>query len=40
MAGELPASPVQTGEPLADITLIPMGCARLRISSFPTVSVK
>jgi DUF1680 family protein len=40
MASELPASPVQTGEPLEDITLIPMGCARLRISSFPTVSVK
>ena len=40
MAGELPASPVQTSEPLEDITLIPMGCARLRISSFPTVSVK
>jgi hypothetical protein len=40
MAGELPASPVQTSEPLEDITLIPMGCARLRISSFPTVALK
>jgi len=40
MAGELPASPVQTGEPLEDITLIPMGCARLRIASFPTVLFK
>ena len=40
MVGELPASPVQTSEPLEDITLIPMGCARLRISSFPTVLFK
>ena len=40
MAGELPASPVQTNEPLEDITLIPMGCARLRIASFPTVLFK
>jgi hypothetical protein len=40
MAGEIPASPVRTGEPLEDITLIPMGCARLRIASFPTVLFK
>jgi hypothetical protein len=40
MVGKLPASPVQTSSPLEDITLIPMGCARLRISSFPAVSGK
>ncbi len=40
MVGKLPASPVQTREPFEDVTLIPMGCARLRIASFPTVSSK
>jgi len=40
MVGKLPVSPVQTSSPLEDITLIPMGCARLRISSFPAVSGK
>jgi hypothetical protein len=33
----LPESPVLTPSPLEAITLIPMGAARLRISSFPTV---
>jgi hypothetical protein len=33
----LPTYPVQTAEPLEDITLIPMGAARLRISAFPPV---
>jgi hypothetical protein len=33
----LPAYPVLTSEPLEDITLIPMGAARLRISAFPPV---
>lgn len=28
-------SPVRTAEPLEDVTLIPMGAARLRISMFP-----
>ena len=32
---EVPVSPVSTQEPLEDVTLIPMGCARLRIASFP-----
>jgi len=32
---EVPASPVTTSEPLETITLIPMGCARLRVSAFP-----
>ncbi len=34
---ELQASPVRTTEPEEEITLIPMGAARLRISAFPTV---
>jgi hypothetical protein len=33
----LPAYPVKTNEPEESITLIPMGAARLRISSFPQV---
>jgi len=37
LCATLPASPVQSSEPVATITLIPMGCARLRISAFPVV---
>jgi len=37
LCAELPQSPVETGEPAADITLVPMGAARLRISAFPVV---
>ncbi len=36
-ASNLQRSPVKSNEPVEDITLIPMGCARLRISSFPTI---
>ncbi len=36
-AGPLPLSPVSSGQPDQDITLVPMGCARLRISVFPTI---
>lgn len=35
-AGPVPPSPVKTDQPELDITLIPMGCARLRTSVFPT----
>ena len=35
LCGELPQSPVSGAGPVTDITLIPMGAARLRISSFP-----
>lgn len=35
LCAELPQSPVSTTEPAMDITLIPMGAARLRISAFP-----
>ncbi len=37
LCGELPQSPVGSVSPLTDITLIPMGAARLRISAFPVV---
>lgn len=35
MTGEIQMSPVRTAQPLEDVTLIPMGAARLRISMFP-----
>jgi hypothetical protein len=37
MVGKVPPSPMKTSGPLEDIALIPMGCARLRISVFPIV---
>jgi hypothetical protein len=37
LVSELPHSPVTSQEPIETVTLIPMGCARLRISAFPTV---
>jgi hypothetical protein len=33
----LQPSPVRSQEPIEDLTLIPMGCARLRISAFPVI---
>jgi DUF1680 family protein len=33
---KVPRSPVSASSPVEQITLIPMGCARLRISAFPT----
>lgn len=40
LVGVLPESPVTSNEPLETISLIPMGCARLRVSAFPAVSTK
>ena len=40
MAGKVPAGPVASSEPEVDIRLIPMGCARLRIASFPLIARK
>jgi DUF1680 family protein len=37
MVGKVPPGPVVSAEPLETVTLIPMGCARLRISVFPRV---
>ncbi len=37
LVGRLQPSPVKTAEPKEEITLIPMGCARLRITAFPHV---
>ncbi|MBI1933022.1 MAG: glycoside hydrolase family 127 protein [Ignavibacteriales bacterium] len=37
LAGELQNSPVKSSEAIEDIKLIPMGAARLRISSFPVI---
>jgi hypothetical protein len=37
MAGEVEPGPVKSIEPVEEITLIPMGAARLRISSFPRI---
>jgi hypothetical protein len=38
MVGKLQPSPAKTTEPIEEITLIPMGAARLRISAFPTAT--
>lgn len=37
LVGVLPRYPIVSSEPVEDITLIPMGAARLRISAFPQV---
>lgn len=37
LIGEIQQSPVRSHEPVEDITLIPMGCARLRVSAFPHI---
>ena len=37
MIGKLQASPVRSTEPVEDLTLIPMGAARLRVAMFPVI---
>ena len=37
MVGKIPAWPLVSSGPVEDVTLIPMGCARLRLSVFPLV---
>ena len=37
LVGKLQGSPVKSDEPTQTVTLIPMGAARLRISSFPVI---
>jgi hypothetical protein len=37
LVGKLQPSPVKSDEPLETVTLIPMGGARLRITSFPVI---
>jgi hypothetical protein len=37
LVGVLCESPIKSDEPEETVTLIPMGCARLRIASFPTI---
>lgn len=37
LVGEVKMSPVKSVEPVEQITLVPMGCQRLRISAFPTI---
>jgi hypothetical protein len=38
LVGKLQLSPVRSSQPLETVKLIPMGAARLRISSFPVIS--
>ncbi len=35
--GKLPPSPATSSEPVETVTLVPMGCARLRVSVFPEI---
>ncbi|NLY00161.1 MAG: hypothetical protein GXY83_29025 [Rhodopirellula sp.] len=37
-AGQTPASPVESQDPLVDLDLIPYGCTRLRITEFPVLA--
>ena len=35
LIGRVPASPVRADGPIEAVTLVPMGCCRLRVSAFP-----
>ena len=35
-----PLSPVSSTEPIQDITLVPYGCAKLRVTEFPLIDTK
>jgi len=37
LVGKIEQSPIASDEPVETVTLVPMGAARLRISSFPTI---
>ena len=37
LVGKLQPSPVKSDQPIETVTLIPMGAARLRITSFPVI---
>jgi hypothetical protein len=37
LIGEIPANPLRAAAPVESVTLIPMGCERLRVSVFPTI---
>ena len=39
-AGETPISPVESEEPLEELTLLPYGCTNLRITEFPVLDRK
>jgi hypothetical protein len=39
LVGEVPTSPAESSEPVETVTLVPMGCARLRISAFPWMKI-
>ncbi|HEX7573348.1 MAG TPA: beta-L-arabinofuranosidase domain-containing protein [Bacteroidota bacterium] len=38
LIGEIPGSPLRVDTPVETVTLIPMGCARLRVSVFPAIA--
>ena len=40
LVNEVPVGPFKSSEPVETITLIPMGCARLRITAFPVIDNK